>query len=177
METPVNSSFNNPRSKPLSRNSSKGNESEEEISSPAVKNLKIARVPLNRESMKSSTKIYLQESAKHLDGGSVVENKSEGETSYKIKMLIFLILSLFVTIHVMSPNRKISYRRKWLLPLSSYWFTYHITRICILFKSNFRFESELLLKYIKVFYITDKYYISWFYHFNFNISIIETIAQ
>ena len=57
--------FSKPRSARGTR-PERGSESEEEISSPAVKNLKMAKVPLNRESMKSSTKIYLQESAKHL---------------------------------------------------------------------------------------------------------------
>lgn len=35
----------------------------------------MAKVPLNRESMKSSTKIYLQESAKYLEAPAGVENK------------------------------------------------------------------------------------------------------
>lgn len=35
----------------------------------------MAKVPLNRESMKSSTKIYLQESAKYLEAPGGVENK------------------------------------------------------------------------------------------------------
>jgi len=63
--------------------------------------------------MKSSTKLYLQESAKHMESSTHIESKQgNDDIAYKIKILVFLIISVLLTLNAMTPDRKVSYRRK-----------------------------------------------------------------
>jgi hypothetical protein len=59
--------------------------------------------------MRNSTKLYLRESVRpEVQRG----DDSKKEMMYNIKMILFLILSFFAILFVMTPSRKVVYRRK-----------------------------------------------------------------
>ncbi len=70
----------------------------------------MARVPLTVEDMKNSTKPHLIESAKHIEmrnsqlRSGVV--KAESDSMYKLKLFLFLLVSLAMVVFAMTPSRK-----------------------------------------------------------------------
>lgn len=81
-----------------------------------MKNIKMARVPLTVEDMKSSLKPHLVETAKHMEMRNSQLRASmavqpQSDNMYKLKLLIFIIVSIGLILFAMTPNRKAKGRR------------------------------------------------------------------
>lgn len=89
---------------------------EEEASSPAIHDRHLKRISKPKRdisaSMKSSARHYTHESAKVLESSLKLSEKKPEDNMYKIKMVIFFLVSFFLMYEAMTPSRKVPYRKK-----------------------------------------------------------------
>ena len=88
----------------------------EEASSPAIHDRHLKRISQPKRemniSMKSSARHYTHESAKVLESSLRLPEKKPEDPMYKVKLIVFFIVSLFLMYEAMTPSRKVPYRRK-----------------------------------------------------------------
>lgn len=88
----------------------------EEASSPAIHDRHLQRISKPKRdinaSMKSSARLYTHESAKVLESSVRLPQKKPEDNMYKIKMVLFILVSLFLMYEAMTPSRKVPYRKK-----------------------------------------------------------------
>ena len=88
----------------------------EELGSPAIHDRHLKRLSKpdhgNSDTMKQSAKHYTFESAKVVENESkVVEKEDPSESMYKVKMVLFLLVSFLMMYWAMTPTRKCPYKK------------------------------------------------------------------
>ena len=86
----------------------------EEASSPAIHDRHLKRISQRNSSgpTKSSAKQYTHESVKILESSMKIPDQKPEDPMFKIKMILFMIVSLFLTYQAMKPSRKAPYKIK-----------------------------------------------------------------
>ena len=86
----------------------------EEAASPAIKDRHLKRIS-QRSSKQVSTSAaqqYTHESAKILQSSVKLAEKKPEDSLYKVKLMFFMIISIFLMYQVMKPSRKAPYKKK-----------------------------------------------------------------